>query len=408
MVSDGVRALFKKNKVGVLMPTYNNDQTVAIVLSHVLEYTDQVIVVNDGSTDATLERLQPFPKIDLISYPANQGKGYALRKGFQRAVASGYDYVISIDSDGQHFAEDLSLFLDKLENNPAAIIIGVRNMAHASVPGKSSFGNTSSSFWFWVMTGLKMSDTQSGYRLYPVKHLNDIKFITKKFEFEIEVLVLSAWRGIPITEVPVRVFYPEKGKRVSHFRPLVDVLRIIFMDTILVIIASAYIKPRDFLRRIKKKQHWQIVREQLFNPGEPDWIKAFSIGFGIFMGIVPLWGFQMIIALFLSILFRLNKALVIVAANISIPPMIPLVLFLSHLTGALWMGNRAQHISFSQKITLELMQTNSVQYVLGAITLAFAAGIVFGGLTYLGLKLFKQPEKAGLSSDSILKGPTCR
>jgi len=212
MVSAGVRALFEKHKVGVLLPTYNNAQTLGSVLSSVLEYTDQVIVVNDGSTDTTLEILKQFPQIDLISYPANQGKGFALRKGFQRAVEAGYDYVISIDSDGQHYADDLPLFLNKLETNPSAIIIGVRNMEHASVPGKSSFGNKSSSFWFWVMTGLKMNDTQSGYRLYPVRQLKDIRFITKKFEFEIEVLVLSAWRGVAITEVPIRVFYPEKGK----------------------------------------------------------------------------------------------------------------------------------------------------------------------------------------------------
>ena len=398
MVSAGIRALFKKNKVGVLLPTYNNAQTLGGVLSSVLEYTDQVIVVNDGSTDTTLEILKQFPQIDLISYAANQGKGFALRKGFQRAVEAGYDYVISIDSDGQHYADDLPLFLDKLDTNPSAIIIGVRNMEHASVPGKSSFGNKSSSFWFWVMTGLKMNDTQSGYRLYPARQLKDIRFITRKFEFEIEVLVLSAWRGVAITEVPIRVFYPEKGKRISHFRPLIDVLRIISMNVILVLIASAYIKPRDFLKRIKQKQHGQILREQLFNPGEPDWIKAFSIGFGVFMGIVPLWGFQMVIALFLSVLFRLNKALVIVAANISIPPMIPLILFLSHLTGALWMGSRAQHISFSQEITLELMENNSIQYVLGAVTLALVAGMMFGGLTYLGLKLFKRSEKPGLSN----------
>jgi len=108
------------------------------------------------------------------------------------------------------------------------------------------------------------------------------------------------------------------------------------------------------------------------------------------MGIVPLWGFQLVIALFLSILFRLNKALVIVAANISIPPMIPLILFLSHITGALWMGDRAQHISFSQHVTLEMMQNNSAQYVLGAITLALATGTMLGGLTYLGLKIFRK------------------
>jgi uncharacterized protein (DUF2062 family) len=109
------------------------------------------------------------------------------------------------------------------------------------------------------------------------------------------------------------------------------------------------------------------------------------------MGIVPIWGFQLAVAITLAFLFRLNKALVIIAANISIPPMIPLILFLSHLTGAFWMGEKAQRVSFSQEITLELVQHNFVQYVLGAITLALAAGVIFGGATYLGLK-FKRSK----------------
>ena len=126
-------------------------------------------------------------------------------------------------------------------------------MEQASVPGKSSFGNKFSNFWFWVETGLKMSDTQSGYRLYPVKLLETTKFLTRKFEFEIEVLVTSAWRGIEITEVPVRVFYAEKESRVSHFRPFKDFTRISILNTVLVTIALLYIKPRDFIRGLKKK-----------------------------------------------------------------------------------------------------------------------------------------------------------
>jgi hypothetical protein len=98
-----------------------------------------------------------------------------------------------------------------------------------------------------------MSDTQSGYRLYPVKLLNDTNFITRKFEFEIEVLVMSAWRGIEITEVPVRVYYADKEHRVSHFRPFKDFTRISILNTFLVIIALLYIKPRDLFRGIKKK-----------------------------------------------------------------------------------------------------------------------------------------------------------
>jgi uncharacterized protein (DUF2062 family) len=106
------------------------------------------------------------------------------------------------------------------------------------------------------------------------------------------------------------------------------------------------------------------------------------------MGIVPIWGFQMVTAIALSIMFRLNKALVIIAANISIPPAIPVVLYLSHLTGKLWMGKNAQSISFSDEITLEVIHNNFVQYALGAITLSVIAGFTFGVITYGVLKLF--------------------
>ena len=112
------------------------------------------------------------------------------------------------------------------------------------------------------------------------------------------------------------------------------------------------------------------------------------------MGIAPVWGFQLLIAITLSFLFRLNKALVIIAANISIPPMIPVIIFLSHVTGAFWMGKKAQHISFSTEITFEMIRANFLQYVLGAITLAIVSGVIFGVLTYGSIKLFKSRKGA--------------
>src|SRR5688572_14629189 len=247
------RPIFVQKKVCVLIPTYNNEQTLESVLRDVLTFTNQVIVVNDGSTDSTRDILKKFPEVELVSYEKNKGKGYALRQGFRRAVECGYDYAITIDSDGQHFAEDLPKFLEGLNAHPSAVIIGARNMGQSSVPGKSSFGNKFSNFWFWVETGLTMQDTQSGYRLYPVKQLSTIKFITRKFEFEIEVLVRAAWSGFEIAHVPVRVFYAEKGKRISHFRPFTDFSRISVLNTVLVIMALLYIHPRNFFRSLKKK-----------------------------------------------------------------------------------------------------------------------------------------------------------
>ncbi|WP_333819722.1 glycosyltransferase family 2 protein [Ohtaekwangia sp.] len=245
--------VFEQHKVCVLIPTYNNNRTLEKVLQDVMRFTSHILVVNDGSTDNTADILAQYPLLKTVQYTNNQGKGYALRRGFKEAVALGYDYVITIDSDGQHFAEDLPKFLNKLKEHPRAIIMGARNMNQASVPGKSSFGHKFSNFWFKVETGVQMSDTQSGYRLYPVYLLKDIKFLTKKFEFEIEVMVRAVWRGIDITEVPVRVYYAEKGERVSHFRPFKDFTRISILNTVLVTLALLYYKPRDFFRSIKKK-----------------------------------------------------------------------------------------------------------------------------------------------------------
>jgi glycosyltransferase involved in cell wall biosynthesis len=244
---------FKQMNVCVIVPTYNNEQTLQRVVESVLKFTHQVIVVNDGSTDSTANIIKTLPQVSVVAYVKNRGKGFALRQGFNRAIELGYQYAISIDSDGQHYAEDLPQFLEKLKTHPAAIIIGARNMDQASVPGKSNFGRNFSNFWFWFETGLRMNDTQSGYRLYPLGPLAQINFITKKFEFEVEVLVRAAWHGIEIIEIPVRVFYPEKDKRISHFRPIKDFARISVLNTVLVAITLLYIKPRDFFRGIKKK-----------------------------------------------------------------------------------------------------------------------------------------------------------
>ena len=247
------RSNFRLHKICVLIPTYNNAQTLEQVVNDALRYTDQVIVVNDGSTDGTSAILEKFPNLRKVSYDKNRGKGYALRTGFAFALAEGFDYAITMDSDGQHFAADLPSFLNVLNENPESIIIGARNMDQSTVPGKSSFGNKFSNFWFWVTTGIRMDDTQSGYRWYPIRRMRNINFFTRKFEFEIEVLVRSSWIGIPVKSIPVEVFYPEKGKRITHFRPFKDVTRITILNTVLVFAALLYIKPRDAWRSLKKK-----------------------------------------------------------------------------------------------------------------------------------------------------------
>ena len=117
------------SRICVVMPTYNNDGTLREVVERVLMFCKDVIVVNDGCTDTSTEILASFgEKITVVDYGKNRGKGYALKKGFEKARELGFDYAITIDSDGQHYPEDIPLFIKALEKNPGALLVGSRNL----------------------------------------------------------------------------------------------------------------------------------------------------------------------------------------------------------------------------------------------------------------------------------------
>lgn len=237
-------------KICVIIPTYNNASTLATVIEQVQPYCHNVYVVNDGSTDSTGDILARYPTITIIAYPRNAGKGWALQQGFAAAVNDGFDYAITLDSDGQHFAQDIPALVATLAQTGPCLVIGARNMQQEGVPRKSSFGNKFSNFWFWVETGYNVPDTQSGYRLYPIRQLRGLHFFTRKFEFEIEVIVRAAWQGIAVVSTPVKVYYATGIERVTHFRPFTDFTRISLLNTALVILRIMYQLPRAGLRKL--------------------------------------------------------------------------------------------------------------------------------------------------------------
>ena len=385
---------FSDLKVCVIIPTYNNAGTIAGVISSVQQYTANIIVVNDGSTDATKHLIAGITEINTVNYEPNRGKGWALRTGFKKAIELGYQYAITIDSDGQHFAKDLPVFIKKLQEDGPALIMGARNMSTAeNVPGKSSFGNKFSNFWYKVETGINLPDTQTGYRLYPLEPISKMKFFTRKYEFEIEVIVRLAWAGVKVVSVPITVYYPPAEERVSHFRPFKDFSRISVVNTVLVTICFFYIWPRNFLRFFFRNKNWKKdLRDILLRPGESDITKANSVAFGGFMGVVPIWGFQLLLGVPLAHFMKLNKTLFVIAANISIPPMIPVIVFLSFLMGKPFMGSRAVNLNFSQGLTLDTMWLHIEQYVYGSILLAVVVAVIFWIITYIFLKTYRKTK----------------
>ena len=357
------------------------------MLDEVVRLGPFLIVVNDGSTDGTSQILSSYKSITVLSFPVNLGKGAALRSGFKLALEMGFDHAITLDSDSQHHASDIPAFLEVLENESPLLIMGSRILDKEHVPLKNRFANRFSSFWFRVETGLRLRDTQSGFRLYPIRELEGIRLLSGKYEFELEILVKAAWKRIPIRELSIQVHYPPQGERISHFRPFRDFMRITLLNFLLVFLGLAYYRPRNMFHKYRRKPLKQIIREDIIGSETPNLIIAFSVAFGVFMGILPIWGYQLIFGFFIAHILKLNKAIFFITANISLPPMIPLILYLSYVTGSFVLGDGSWKVDV--ELNLSSIGQNLKQYLTGAIVFATIAGIVSGTLTYVFLLLYK-------------------
>lgn len=248
----------------IVIPTYNNAGTIADVVARAVATGYEVIVVNDGSTDGTYDILAgKFPDITIVSYEENRGKGYALQRGIETARTAGYTHAVTLDGDGQHYPEDVPVILENAAEYPDDIVIGVRGRHDGYKSRGARFANAFSNFWFGVQTISMPEDTQSGFRVYPLDKPY-VRFFTSRYEAELAVLVWARWQGRHIRTCPVRVYYPPKEERVSHFRPGADFGRISILNTVLTFLAFTIGYPMMLYHAV-----WP-------------WIRSF-IGYTVFM-----------------------------------------------------------------------------------------------------------------------------
>lgn len=386
-----IKQRLEKLNCVVLIPTYNNAGTLLQVIDDVRRYANDIMVVNDGSTDNTDDLLATQSDLRVIAYERNRGKGYALKRGLREAARIGYAYAITIDSDGQHYANDIAVFVEAAERSANTLFVGARNLQAENMPSQNTFANKFSNFWFWAETGTHLADTQSGFRLYPLAEITKMHFITSRYEFEVEVLVRAAWKGLKVENVPIKVYYPPADERVSHFRPLRDFTRISILNTYLVLVALLVYYPWRFVHALTWTNIKQFVRNNITHSPESNLRMSLSVGLGVCCGILPAWGYQMWIALAVAQVTKLNKVLAVVASNISIPPMIPFILFGSYATGCWLLGNPIS-LLFNE-ITFENAMINLWQYVLGACVLALAAGVCAWLMCWAVLGLFRKRAK---------------
>ena len=232
-------------RFAVVIPVYNHGATVAAVVGKACNQGLPIIVVDDGSSDGTAESIRPIPGIRVIRHAGNLGKGAALVTGM-KAAAEIADWAICLDADGQHNPDEMIHLIQAIPNGQRPIVIGKR-AGMACAPWTSRFGRGFSNFWIWVSCGVRLADSQSGYRIYPLTEVLKLEVKSQRYQYELEVLAKAAWQGMDIIEVPVGVSYGPGGARISHFRPWLDFMR--NTQTFYRLIVHRVFSPRLWSRR---------------------------------------------------------------------------------------------------------------------------------------------------------------
>ena len=319
-------------KIACVIPHYNHTATVLNVAAGARKYLDDVRVADDGSTDLPADfsdRLNALG-VALLRSERNLGKGAAILTAARALEADGVSHMIVLDADGQHDPDDLPRFIAEIGEHPEAVIVGCRDFDHAAnVPGASRFGRNFSNFWCRLETGIPCGDTQSGFRAYPVAGLTALHFSCRRYNFEIEALVKLLWSGYALREVPIGVFYDVPGKRISHFDPWRDNLRLTVLHTVLV---SRQLLPLPHRRLVVPPpgaRTWEILfhplellRRLLRENADPAGLAA-SAAVGTFLAVLPLIGVHMAVILYVCIRLRLNKAMALAIQNLFMPPLSP-------------------------------------------------------------------------------------
>jgi glycosyltransferase involved in cell wall biosynthesis len=190
----------------VLIPAYNSFNYLEKLIPGVLKYIPDILVVDDGSTDATTE-LADSPGVHILRHSSNRGKGAALKTGFDYALREGFEVIVTLDSDGQHDPQYIPAFLKAYEDTNCDLIIGSRIHDKVDMPWDRRFSNWTTSHLLSLLLRAKIEDIQSGYRLYSRRLLESLHLESDRFELETEIVIKAVQSGMMPNFIPIRVEY---------------------------------------------------------------------------------------------------------------------------------------------------------------------------------------------------------
>ena len=244
----------------VVIPAYNEAETVCDVATRARQCCANVIVVDDGSTDGTSRAVAGLD-VTVLRNEENLGKAGSLARGFEHALAHGAFGVITLDADGQHAPEEIPAFVKRSLEDPTIFLIGARRRDQRKCSFWRYVANRIADFWIGWAAGTSIEDSQSGFRLYPAEVLRAIELKhdkTRSFVFESEILIETARRGFVIRNVLISMM-PRSGPRTSHFRPVLDIVQITRMVAWKILSRGLYLRGLYTFVKSSARRHQEVV-----------------------------------------------------------------------------------------------------------------------------------------------------
>ncbi len=388
------------SRILMIIPLYNHAAKVRRVVEKAIAAGWPVLVVDDGSNDDGLAKLADLA-CTTLRFEVNRGKGAVILAGARWAAEHGYHKIITVDADDQLDPGEAHLLAAVAADQPQALVIGARRMDRSNAPGSSLFGRAFSNFWVHLECGRELPDTQSGFRLYPVKELLQLLTSCRRYDFEVEVLTRAAWAGLPILAVPVSVHYPPGGERVSHFHQFRDNFRLTRLHTRLVTRALLpWPHPRLGERSLEEVVATRRETLSLLHP--VNFVKylcrehtsalqlAVAAWMGIFFGAVPLLFLHTATIIYVCHRLHLNKMTAVTASQLCMPPVVPVL--------CIQIGYFLRSGSFLTEFTWDTLVVQAHQrlweWLIGSLLLGPVLGLLVGALVYFPIKRLRAGRPA--------------
>ena len=385
-------------KIIIVIPVYNHSTTLPGVVNGALAVHDDVMVVDDGSTDKSANTLAGL-NVHLVHHEKNMGKGAAIKTAARAARKFGMTHIVTIDANGRYDPADFHLFAEAVKGNTDSIIVGRRDFQKGEVPILYRFSRRLTNFWFQVQTGVKLWDIRCTFRAYPLAVLENLTLRTKRNSFEVEVLTKAAWAGVNLNEENISAYFHRPEKHKFNFNFFMDNLRVTLFNFHLTM-RSIVPWPHQKLiskglsgEKISVLHPLRSIKTLLTENTSPRQLAA-ACALGVFLGTLPLIGFHNITILFAASYFRLNKVVALATSGLCVPPFVPAL--------CIEAGYFMRHGTFLTEISIKTLGYQALEriyeWLIGSLVLAPAFAVLVGGIIFLVALFLKRTGGNSLQS----------